>query len=400
MPFFEAIASSDEGEANWHAATAGLMVLRLVDAWIEDGTRATDDDTWSLNSVRCSIEALNSHENLRAVLNSVIDVIEAAGKVDIRTVAPRLMAYAQLLEYQAQWNLASDVYHTVLSHAHPKTESDACVAAQLRLGQCYRNLNMLDDAARAFSTASDIATQSGDLVGVLRARIGAAKLAILRGNFPDAEAILDDTIRRAVGEKLTDVRSRALHDRSTVAFHRGQYERAIRFAYDALREVQSPSERDRILMDIAGSFLELGVFSAARDAYLVLSATAQEQFTRWSSTINLLEVTSRLGMETHFEGHRRELAITPLPPFLAAAYQMNVGRGYQRFAQFSKAKPHLERALSLASEHGLNALVFEAEEALLALETEPPRPTPSEPSLEIVEVAEVLRDLRETTGVA
>src|SRR3954469_2306795 len=98
MPFFEAIASSDEGDANWHAAMAGLMMLRLVDAWIEDGTRATDDDTWSLNSVRCSIEALNAHEHLRAVLNNVIDVIEHAGKADPHTVTPRLMAYAQLLE--------------------------------------------------------------------------------------------------------------------------------------------------------------------------------------------------------------------------------------------------------------------------------------------------------------
>jgi len=73
MPFFEVIASSDEGDAEWHAATAGLMVLRLVDSWIEDGTRATDDETWSLNSVRCAIEALNAHENLQAVLNNVIE---------------------------------------------------------------------------------------------------------------------------------------------------------------------------------------------------------------------------------------------------------------------------------------------------------------------------------------
>src|SRR5205814_873421 len=148
---------------------------------------------------------------------------------------------------------------------------------------------------------------------------------ILRGNLPRAEEILDDTIARAMGPDLSDVRSRALHDRSEVANRRGQYELAIRLAYQALEHSQSPTERDRILNDLAGSFLDLGVYSAARDAYLVISATAQEQYSRWLATLNLMDIASHTGAEVLFEQYRRQLIAEKLPPYLATGFQLVLG---------------------------------------------------------------------------
>jgi tetratricopeptide (TPR) repeat protein len=400
MPFFEAIASTDEGDANWHAATAGLVVLRLVDSWIEDGPRA-DDDIWPIESVRCSIDALNSHANLRSVLHTIVDVMEMAGRADIHVVAPRLMAYGQLLEYDANWTLATDVYQSLLSHLHPKLDSDACVAAQLRLGYSLKNLNMLDDANVAFNHAFEIASSSEDIVGVLRARIGEAKISMVRGNLSRAEQILDETIDRSVSEQLSEVRASALHDRSSVAHFRGQYELAIKLAYQALELVQSPSQRDRMLSDIATAFMELGVYSAAHDAYMVLAATAQEQFVRWAATINLMELAWRVGSEPHFESHRRELAGVELPPHLATAVELTLGSGYRRFGDLERSGKHFRRALHLATEHSQNQYIFEAEESLLEL-NQPPRATRNPPaslSLEVSEVAEAIKGLRLDVGV-
>ena len=70
---------------------------------------------------------------------------------------------------------------------HPVEDSDASVAAHLRLGQCYRNLQRIDDAVEAFAAASEIATAVGDVVGILARRIGEARVAIMRGNLPRAE---------------------------------------------------------------------------------------------------------------------------------------------------------------------------------------------------------------------
>lgn len=398
LPFFEEVGSLDDGDPRASAVTAGLLVLRLVDSWLEDGPVA--DDGWGLRGISSSIEAIDEGNPIRAILGRVLEALQSR-KPDIHVVVTPLMAYGQALEYDASWRLAADVYHSVLAHLHPMEDSDASIAAHLRLGQCYRNLHQIDDATAAFESASEIAASVGDIVGVLRARVGEARIAILRGNLPRAEAILDDTIRQATGPNLRDVRSRALHDRSEVAKLRGQYELAIRFGYDALHLSQSPTERDRILSDVAAAFLDLGVFSAARDAYLVLSATAREQYQRWIALLNLMEISYLTGAEMLFEQYRRQFSGVELPPYIATGLEISLGEGYQHFGNAEKARFHLERGVAMAEEHEMNALVFRAEKALSMLDAPVPlHRTSSEVPLEVEEVAKAIRSLRETAGVS
>ena len=398
LPFFEEVASHEEGDAAWRSATAGLVVLRLVDAWLEEGRSVVADDGWSVRSVRAAIESMDDGTPIRSILGRVVDALHEQ-RPDIHVVVTPLMAYAKALEYDAKWRLAADVYHSVLAHLHPVEDSDASVAAHLRLGQCFRNLGQLDEAGSAFVEASEVAHAVGDIVGVLRARIGEGVVAMLKGNLPTAERILDETIGRARGPELQDVWSRALHVRSNVEQLRGNYELAIRMAYDAMDQAESATERDRILNDIAVSFLELGVYSAARDAYLVLSVTAQEEYVRWAAQLNLLEVASQTRSEVHFEAIRRQMSGVELPPYLSTGFHLNVGTGYARFGELGKARQHLERAIAMAQEHGHNQFLFEAEEALLGLETTSPPPrVQREVSLDIEEVASAIRELRETIG--
>lgn len=399
VAFFDEIASRTEDEPEWHAAVAGLVVLRLVDAWLDEGPEVTNDDAFTVRNVETAIEAISDGSTTRTLLARVLDALHER-KPDIHVVVTPLMAYAQALEYEARWTLAVDVYHSVLAHLHPLEDTDASVAAHLRLGSCYRALNRIDEATAAYASASEIATAAGDMVGILRARIGESVIASLRGNWPKAESLLDNAITEAEGESLRDVRSRALHERSIVANQREQYDLAIRFAYRALEDAQSNSERDRVLHDLAGDFADLGVFTAATDAYLVLSVTAQEQYTRWAATINLIDIGAQTGSRILFEQHRRALANASLPPFLATAFQLTLGTGYQRFGDDARAKHHLEAALSLAGEHGLNQFLFDAEEALLGMKTQPrlrEAPAPLAPDVE--EVATAIRQLRESVEV-
>jgi tetratricopeptide (TPR) repeat protein len=396
LPFFEAIASCDERSADWRAFTAGLVVLRMVDTWIDDGASVASDDDWAVRSVRSAIQDVDEGMPVRALLSRVVDSLQIQ-KPDIHQVVTPLMAYGQALEYQARWTLAADVYQSLLGHLHPVDDSDAAIAAHLRLGSCYRNLNLADDATDAFANASEIATAAGDMVGVLRARIGDANVAIMRGNLPKAEQIFDETIARAESPGLRDVRSRALHGRSEVAQLRGNYELSIQLAYQALHSSQSAAERDRILTDIAGAFTNLGVYSAARDAYLVLSVTASEQYVRWAANLNLMEIASLTGDEILFEQHRRQLKTEPLPPYLAVNFELNAGMGFHRFGSVDRATEHLRRAETLAAEHGLNRLHFIAQDLLASVEAAPPPPkVTADIPLDVQEVARAIRGLRET----
>jgi ATP/maltotriose-dependent transcriptional regulator MalT len=202
------------------------------------------------------------------------------------------------------------------------------------------------------------------MIGALRARIGEAKIVVARGNLPAADVILSDAVALATKHDLIEVRSMATHDRAYIAHTRGQYDLAVRLAYDAMRDSVSESERDRILNDLAGSFYMLGVKSAARDAFLILAATAREQYQRWAATINLMELAAEDGLSLQFERYRQQLGNASLPPILRTQYELHVGRGYQQFGSVESARAWLERALATATAHSFNRFIFAAEAAL------------------------------------
>lgn len=405
LAFFEELSALDESDAEWRSVSAGLVVLRLVDAWMEEGAHVVTADAWGVRAVRAAIEELDDGAPVRALLGTVVDAIEGSAAQDMSAVAPRLLAYGQALEYEARYALAADVYRAVIGHTHPVDESDIAVTAHLQLAKCLRLTGRVGAATQAYEMAAQVAHSSNDIVGVLNARMGAAKIAIERGNLPRAEQLLNETIENSTAPGLEEVRSKALHDRAGVAFYRGDYEQSIRFAYEALGIATNPRDRDRVLGDLATAFMRLGVLSAARDAYLVLSVTAQEQWSRWLATMNLMEIASRDGAETLFERYRRELADAALPPFLATDFYVQAGEGYQRLGRTDLACGYLERALALASEHHFNQVVFYVEESLQKVASPTTASTPSapvapEPSSDVQEIAGAIRRMRDLAGAA
>jgi tetratricopeptide (TPR) repeat protein len=399
LPFFEETASLEENSDAWKAATAGLVTLRLVDSWLESGEGNAGDDEWNFKSVCAAVDKVSERSPVQSLLTSVLVAIRE-GRPSVRAVIPSLMAYAKALEWDAKWLLAADVYQCLLAHLHPLEDNEASMEANIRLAVCFRTLNDLESAAAAYAASSQIGTAVGDLVGVLRARIGEASLARLRGNLPHASAILDETIASATDAGLREVRAMALNDRSGVAILSGHYELGVKLGYEAMAQTRNQIERDRLLNNVAFAFMSLGVYTAARDAFLVLTVTAQEQYMRWAATINLLDVASATGSQVLFEQHQRELAGAALDPFLATSLELSLGNGYQRLFDVSKAEYHLLRAARLASEHRLSQLLFDAERALSSLETQSPLPrTIPASSPDVEEVANALRTMRESVGV-
>ncbi|MGH7718884.1 MAG: hypothetical protein ACREON_08600, partial [Gemmatimonadaceae bacterium] len=201
---------------------------------------------------------------------------------------------------------------------------------------------------------------------------------------------------------LNEVRAVALHDRATVAHQRRQYDLAIQLGYEALKWFRDPRSRDRVLGDVAGSFSEIGLRDAARDAYLILAGTAQEQYTRWQATINLMEIAALDGSEPVFEQYRRELVDAPLPAGLAVYYHLYVGRGYRTFRNVDAARAALDRSIQIASENHLNQPLIEAEQTLqeirdggVVIVAAIPEPSPA-----VVNVAGALKEMRAMAGAS
>lgn len=403
VAFFAELASLEDGDPSWRAVTAGLVVLRLVEAWVETGTQVVAADSWGIRSVRAAIDDMPVGMPARTLLAGVVDALASAHAGDLHGVTPRLMAYARSLDLDARWALAADVYDTILCHAHPVEDSDVVINALLRRGHCLRQMGLLSEASAVYGTAAEVATRASDMIGTLRARIGEAKVLAERGNLPAADEMLESAAALAGEHALSEVRSAATHDRSHVAILRGRYDAAVRFAYDALRESSNEHERERILNDLATAFSMLGVKSAARDAFLIIAATAREQYLRWAATINLMELAADECVRLQFERYRQQLAHAELPPLLQVQFELHVGRGYQTMGEPGLAQSWLERAAGSAASHSFNKLVFEAEEAL-ARNSQPVQHTPAvafevELSDDVSQIAGEIRALRELAGV-
>jgi tetratricopeptide (TPR) repeat protein len=336
LAFFAELAALDDGDPSWRAVSAGLVVLRLVDAWIEEGATAVASDGWGIRSVEAAIEEVDEGLPARSVLRSVVGALKSSPPNDMRAIAPRLLAYGRALDLDAKWALAADVYETVIAHVHPVEESDVAVAAHLRHAYCKRSQGDLDEAATSYATASQLADASADMFGVLRAQIGAATIAKTRGNIPQAESLLDDAIVQAEAHQLSEVHAMALQDRADIAYLRGNYDLAVRMAYQALERTRDPVNRDRLLSDIASSFYMLGARSAARDAYLILEATCHEQYLRWIAQINLMEIAAQDGSMPLFERYRKNLSSTTLPPLLQAQFLLHAGEGYAALGELRR----------------------------------------------------------------
>jgi tetratricopeptide (TPR) repeat protein len=364
LPFFAELAALEDGDPSWRAVSAGLVVLRLVDAWIEEGAAAVAADGWGMRSVEAAIEEVEDGVPARSVLRSVVTALKASQPNDMRGIAPRLMAYGRSLDLDAKWALAADVYETVIAHVHPVEESDVAISAYLRHAFCKRSVGEIEAAAGSYHTASQIAESVSDLFGVLRAQIGAATIAKSKGNLPEAEALLDDAILRAHHHQLDDVHAMALQDRADLAYLRGNYDMAIRVAYQALDGTRDPINRDRLLSDIAGSFYMLGVRSVARDTYLIIEATAQEQYQRWVASINLMEIAANDGSRVVFERYQRALNNAGLPPVLRSQYYLHAGEGYATLGEPDEAAAALQAGLEIATQYGYHRVSFALESAL------------------------------------
>jgi tetratricopeptide (TPR) repeat protein len=403
--FFEVLGVlPGEGEPRWADVLAGLVTLRLVDRWA-DGNAQGRLTRPALTAVAQAVHAIDPHAPVRAALQQIVDAIRSTlGAVHPHVdVLGRVLTYAHALRLNADWALAADAYRTVIATAREPAEQELVPEAYDRLGYCLRMQGAIDEALEAYAAGRAIAEAQRNVAVALRIRVSEANVSIYRGNFPEAEQILDEVISAAYTADLASVAAPALHDRGIVAHARGQTERAIQWYHEALIHATDMGQRDRLLADLGRAFGDLGARDAAREALLLLYATGSAQVDRWVAAINLLELAALDAQETVFEEYRRELARAALPPRYEAFYQLFVGEGCARFGRSRCARTAFERAMSIAAQHDINEVLMRAEAGCEAVKRhrELPRgPERSEVPETVAHVATALRMLREQQTAA
>jgi tetratricopeptide (TPR) repeat protein len=374
--YFDTLGSMQEDSASWRSVFAGLSVLRLVDSYSEAGSPAKPGGWAQLHSVRAAIEEMGEGNPMRGVLTGVLDEVTSRNTVD-DTVCRTLMSYGRVLDYEASWSLAIDVFATVTRITRPERNARLAVDAYVALGGAARRNGDWDTSARAYSQAAYIADTLGDRLGVLTVQVGIANTYLAKGNLPQAQSILDDVIVQARDHDMREVQGMALHSRAALAARRGEHADGLRLAYEALCLTSKPYEKDLVLGDIGGMFTQVGMHEPARDAHLVLAATSQSKFVRWSATLNLMELASLDGMADVFDTYARELSVAPLGPWVRSHYLLFLGEGMHRFGRTDAALEALQEAVRFAELNQIHQIAFKAQDALTHISSTPWRVAPA-----------------------
>jgi hypothetical protein len=190
LAFFEAVGEAAENSPKAHSATAGLLMLRLIDHWVLAGPVMVEPESVSVKSVRGAIMKLEATDPSREVLLGLINTMQTIREVDIQPVLPRLFAYAGCLEKRTELSLASDVYGTIARLAEENFDADLLIDSFLRLGYCQRMMGSLSEAEESYSFAGKISRRQKQTARALRSQIGHALVVMTRGNLPKADEML------------------------------------------------------------------------------------------------------------------------------------------------------------------------------------------------------------------
>lgn len=359
------IADADIASSpRWQALCAGFTVLRLVDAWANDGAV----DIRALRATTATVGSLPGTSTVRELLNAIATAVALPIAHAERSPYTPLLAYGRLLEYDAEWALALDAYGVVIEHGPAGGAADLLPEAYHRAGYCRRMLGDLPGAAADFATGRKIAQEQANTPADLQLRLSEANVIAHRGNFPAAARALEALITDAAAAGARQVVAAARHDWGLVAHAQHHFEHAALLCFAAAQSYHDPRQRARALADLAACSAALGHRELARRANEIVYATAATRELRWAAAINLLEMAVDERRETLFEAYRSSLEAEPLPVTLAANYHLFAGRGYARFGRSRLARQEFGRALGISMDAALNQIGILADQALAELD--------------------------------
>ena len=354
LPFFEVLAHAPEESLDARMATAGLLSLRMLDHWVLAGPSIVEPESVSVRSVRGAIMAIPADEPVREALLTTVNTMQMLRHVDLVPVLPRVFAYAQLLERHYGWiALAGDAYESVIRLADVDFDADLVMDSYQRLAFCQRKAGALGEAVASSTALARIAGRRKDRARVLRAKIGLGQVAMMRGDFADADAQFATIATEAENHDLTREFAMATHNRAVVAARTHDPIRASVFAHRALKLTVDPVERDRVLSDLGAFLIDAGQFDAALDAFRILEITASSDEPRAAARVNILIVATRTGNRALFESARVDLAGAALSVEARIAMLVEMAAGLRLFGDPDAASNAIREATALTQAHAL-----------------------------------------------
>jgi len=404
-PFLERARVEREGEREISArlALAAYVMARLVDRMHE---RPADEESreafvWQADAVRRHLAELPTGSPETAHLAGIVESIPPGGQ-SAAGLRLGLTAYAYFLEHEARLAEALDVLGLAARcHENPIPPGEfaaiALFAARLRRLQAHWAA-----ANASYAAAEEAGQVSGDMVTVLRGRLGRGAVLRGQGNLPASRALTESVLRSAEELSLRDVQALACADLGAVLVLLGQFAESVQAKYRAFQLADDEVQRMRYLGDLGVGLSQIGAYAAARTAFEIVIASGPSFLVRTNAILELMDLESGVDNRVAFERLRAEAERVRdrMPPSMRADYLYKVGLGLGRFGQLARAGEVLSEGMRLSEASGLNAWYFKIERTLQALGagsagTRESKLSPSAGLSELPAVQEVALGLRE-----
>jgi tetratricopeptide (TPR) repeat protein len=404
-PFLERarVERESDREVSARLALAAYVMARLVDRLHE---RLEDDESreafaWQLDAVRRHLADLPTELPETAHLVGILEAVPPVGKAPTG-LRLGLTAYAYFLEHEARLAEALDVLGLAAS-CHGKAIAAGEFAAIALFAARLRRLQAQWAAANASYAAAEEAGQvAGDMVTVLRSRLGRCGVLRGQGNLPASRALAESVLRSAEEQNLRDVQAMACADLGAVLVLQGLLAESVQAKYRAFQLTDDEIQRMRYLGDLGVGLAQIGAYAAARNAFEIVIASQASFLVRTNAVLELMDLESGVDNRVAFERLRvqADSVRERMPPSMGADYLYKVGIGLARFGKTARAREILSEGLRCSEASGLNAWYFKIERTLQSLGsclTDPREPKlPASAGLsELPAVQEVALGLRE-----
>jgi tetratricopeptide (TPR) repeat protein len=372
-PFLERARIEREHSRDYPArlALGAYVVARLVDRLLSgvEGVEAQEGFAWQLAAVRRHLTDLPGDAPEGAHLRGIADAVPVSPSP---TPALRLCltAYAYFLEHEARLEEALDILG-LASRAHGVSVPPAEFAAiALFAGRLNRLLARWAAANTCYQRAEDSAISAGDLVTVLRSRLGRAAVARGQGNLPLSRSMAHDVAGQAERAALREVEAMAWADLGVVLELQGSIEESVQAKYRSFQLTEDSLSRMRVLGDLGISLLQLKAYASARLAFEIVASSNTSFIVRTNAVLELMDLESAAGNRMAFERRRAEAegSRERMPPSMVADFRFKAGVGMARFGRHKRAREFLTAGLQVSEEHRLNVWYFRFERELKALE--------------------------------
>jgi tetratricopeptide (TPR) repeat protein len=384
-----------ERDVSARLALGAYIVARLVDRLlsfhIDD--QAAEGFRWQLESVRRHVDELPADEPETAHLAGIVEAIPAQGPPPSAALWKSLTAYAYFLEHEARLEESLEMLSLAARTQGPMPQAEFARYA-LMAGRLNRLLTRWDAATACYVAAEDAGMQAGDMVAVLRGRLGKGAVHRGQGNLPAARQIAEAVAREADALHLREPQAIAYGDLGVVYGLQGLRLEALQAYYRAFQLSTDSVERMRPLGDLGLGLHEIGAYDAARLALQIVVNSDASLLVRVNALIELMDLESCTGNRVAFERCRNdaEALRARMSPSMTVDYRYKVGVGFARFGQFERARRSLTTALELAEHHRLNAWYFKVEESLKEISAHPTQ-EPASPRISELSGAPAIREM-------